>query len=156
MNWDESLFRAINGFAGQVSFLDWLAETLSAFGTLRVPGILLAGYWCWLSWREALLAAPVLAGRKLRGGVRVSLESRAEYGDRSGILSSALSAIRLGELAGGRTDRACAGLYRSALCDRCAGWVAHWWVLWSGSGVAPVAVAKVSSTIRPAIDAQFA
>ena len=62
MNWDESLFRAVNGFAGQVSFLDWLAETLSAIGTLWVPGILLTGYWCWLSWREALLAAPVLGG----------------------------------------------------------------------------------------------
>jgi len=62
MSWDESLFRAINGFAGQVSFFDWLAETLSAIGTLWVPGILLTGYWCWLSWREALLAAPVLGG----------------------------------------------------------------------------------------------
>lgn len=62
MNWDESLFRAINGFAGQANSLDWLAETLSATGTLWVPGILLAGYWCWLSWKEALLAAPVLAG----------------------------------------------------------------------------------------------
>src|SRR5262249_1597378 len=60
MNWDESLLRAINAFAGGSSSLDWLAETLSARGTLWVPGILLAGYWCWLSWREALLAAPVL------------------------------------------------------------------------------------------------
>lgn len=60
MNWDESLFRAINGFAGQSSFLDWLALTLSSSNVLWVPGILLAGYWCWLSWREALLAAPVL------------------------------------------------------------------------------------------------
>src|SRR5215469_2012730 len=92
-------------------------------------------------------AAGYSPGRKLREGVRVSLKSRAEYGDRSGILSSALSAIGVGELAVSRPDRACAGLYRSALCDRCAGWVAHGWVLWSGSGVAPVAVAKVSSTI---------
>lgn len=61
MNWDESLLRAINAFAGGSSSLDWLAETLSARGTLWVPGILLAGYWCWVSWREALLAGPVLA-----------------------------------------------------------------------------------------------
>jgi undecaprenyl-diphosphatase len=60
MNWDESLFRAINGFAGQSSFLDWLALTLSSSNVLWVPGMLLGGYWCWLSWREALLAGPIL------------------------------------------------------------------------------------------------
>src|SRR5262249_60682812 len=62
MNWAECLFGAINGFARQVTSLRWLAETLSAAGTLWVPGILLAGYWYSLSWKEALLAAPVLAG----------------------------------------------------------------------------------------------
>lgn len=62
MNWDESLFRAINGLAGQSPFLDWLALTLSSSGNLWAPGILLFGYWLWLSWREALVGAPALAG----------------------------------------------------------------------------------------------
>lgn len=61
MSWDEALFRAINGLAGQSSALDWLALTLSNAGLLWVPGILLALYWLWLSWREALVAAPMLA-----------------------------------------------------------------------------------------------
>lgn len=61
MNWDDALFRAINGLAGRWTTLDWLALTLSNAGLLWVPGILLALYWLWLSWREALLAAPVLA-----------------------------------------------------------------------------------------------
>jgi undecaprenyl-diphosphatase len=61
MSWDESLFRAINGFAGQSAWADELALNLSNSNLLWVPGILLTGYWLWLSWREALLAAPVLA-----------------------------------------------------------------------------------------------
>lgn len=62
MTWDESLFRAINGLAGQSSLLDWLALTLSDPGLLWAPGILLSCYWLWLSWREVLIAAPVLGG----------------------------------------------------------------------------------------------
>lgn len=62
MSWDESLFRAINGLAGQSNLLDWLALTLSSPDTLWAPGILLTCYWLWLSWREALIAGPVLAG----------------------------------------------------------------------------------------------
>ncbi|MEP6891849.1 MAG: hypothetical protein ABI955_14245, partial [Nitrospirota bacterium] len=62
MSVDESLFRVINGFAGQSAWLDELALGLSRSSLLWVPGILLVGYWLWLSWREVLLAAPVLAG----------------------------------------------------------------------------------------------
>jgi undecaprenyl-diphosphatase len=62
MNWDESIFRAINGIAGQSPTLDWLAMTLSSPSTLWLPGILLTGYWLWLSWREAFIGAPLLAG----------------------------------------------------------------------------------------------
>ena len=61
MSVDESLFRAINGFAGQSAWLDELALSLSRSSLLWVPGILLTGYWLWVSWREALVAAPVLA-----------------------------------------------------------------------------------------------
>lgn len=62
MSWDESLFRTINGLAGQSTLLDWLALTLSSSRNLWAPGILLFGYWLWLSWREAVVGAPVLAG----------------------------------------------------------------------------------------------
>ena len=61
MSWDESLFRAINGFAGQSAWLDELALDLSRSSLLWVPGILLAVVWLWWSRREALLGAPVLA-----------------------------------------------------------------------------------------------
>ena len=61
MSWDESLFRAINGFAGQSVWIDGLALNLSDSSLLWVPGIVLAGYWLWLSRWEALLGAPALA-----------------------------------------------------------------------------------------------
>lgn len=61
MSLDESLFCAINGLAGQSVWLDQVALALSRSSLLWVPCILLVGYWFWLSWREALLAAPVLA-----------------------------------------------------------------------------------------------
>ena len=61
MSWDESLFRAVNGFAGQSAWLDGLALNLSKSSLLWVPGIVLAGFWLWLSRREALLGAPALA-----------------------------------------------------------------------------------------------
>lgn len=61
MNWDETLFRIINGLAGHSPALDRVALTLSDSGVLWLPGMLLALYWLWLSWREALLAAPLLA-----------------------------------------------------------------------------------------------
>jgi len=61
MSLDESLFRAINSLTGQSDGLDWLALTLSNSSLLWAPGILLVGYWLWLSWREVLFAAPLLA-----------------------------------------------------------------------------------------------
>ena len=65
MSVDESLFRAINSLTGQSDPLDWLALTLSNSSLLWAPGILLTGYWLWLSWREVLLAAPLLARQSL-------------------------------------------------------------------------------------------
>ena len=61
MNADEVLFRAINGLAGQSATRDWMALALSNAGLLWAPGVLLGLYWLWLSRREALLAAPLLA-----------------------------------------------------------------------------------------------
>jgi undecaprenyl-diphosphatase len=62
MSWDEAVLLAINGFAGQSAPFDRFALGLSRPGLLWVPGILLTCYWLWLSWREALMAAPILAG----------------------------------------------------------------------------------------------
>lgn len=62
MSWDESLTGVINSFSGQSPMLDWLALTLSSPSMLWAPGLLLTGYWVWLSWREALIAAPVFGG----------------------------------------------------------------------------------------------
>jgi len=61
MSWDESLFRAVNGLAGQSAWIDQLALNLSKSSLLWIPGIVLTGYWLWLSWRVVLLRAPVLA-----------------------------------------------------------------------------------------------
>jgi undecaprenyl-diphosphatase len=61
MSWDESFFRAINGLAGQSAWIDQWALSLSQSSLLWVPGIVLGAYWLWLSRREALLGAPVLA-----------------------------------------------------------------------------------------------
>ncbi|HEU4684030.1 MAG TPA: phosphatase PAP2 family protein [Nitrospira sp.] len=62
MSWDESLFRAINGLAGQSPTMDWLALALSSPTLLWVPGVLLGCYWLWLCRHEMLIAAPILAG----------------------------------------------------------------------------------------------
>ena len=61
MSWDESFFRAINGLAGQSAWLDQVALALSNSSLLWAPCILLVCYWLWLSWREVVLGAPVLA-----------------------------------------------------------------------------------------------
>ncbi|MBP0121473.1 MAG: phosphatase PAP2 family protein [Nitrospira sp.] len=61
MSFDESLFRAINGLAGQSAWLDQWALNFSNPGLLWAPCLLMTGYWLWLSWREAVMAAPVLA-----------------------------------------------------------------------------------------------
>ena len=61
MNWDEKLFREINGLAGQSGFLDWSMYELSQEGNLLFPGILLVLYWGWSNWKEARVAGPTFA-----------------------------------------------------------------------------------------------
>ncbi len=61
MNWDEILFRKINGWAEQFEFLDWSMYEFSQEGNLLFPGFLLIGYWAWTNWREARVAVPSLA-----------------------------------------------------------------------------------------------
>jgi len=60
MNWDESLFYAINGLAGRSPFTDAAMLALARPSSLLVPGALVFGYWLWLSWREALVGTTVL------------------------------------------------------------------------------------------------
>ena len=62
MNWDETLFLAVNGLAGHSQALDAVMLALGDPSLLWWPGFLLGSYWLWLNWREAVIAAPVLAG----------------------------------------------------------------------------------------------
>jgi undecaprenyl-diphosphatase len=62
MNWDESLFRAINGMAGRSAALDWLMVELAKPGNLFYPIILAACYWLWSNRRECLVGSAMLAG----------------------------------------------------------------------------------------------
>lgn len=62
MTWDDSVSRGLSSLSGQSPGFDWLALWLSNSSVLWVPGVLLTAYWIWLTWREALLAGPVLAG----------------------------------------------------------------------------------------------
>jgi len=62
MSWDESLFRAVNGLAGQSSTLDWIMVELAKPGNLLYPILLVTGYWIWRNWREWLIASTTLAG----------------------------------------------------------------------------------------------
>jgi undecaprenyl-diphosphatase len=60
MTLDESLFRAINAFAGQLAALDWIMVELAKPGNLVYPGLLVAGYWLWKNWRECAIVSAVL------------------------------------------------------------------------------------------------
>ena len=62
MNWDESLFFAINGLAGHVPVRDQFFLLVGSFGTFYVPLALAVAYWMWFDWREALIGGLTLAG----------------------------------------------------------------------------------------------
>lgn len=62
MNWDESLFLAINGLAGRVPAADAFFLFLSRSSSLYIPIVLAGGYWIWTNWREALIGGCALAG----------------------------------------------------------------------------------------------
>jgi len=62
MNWDNSLFLAINGLAGHSPFVDQFFLFLGNRSSLYIPAGLAIGYWIWANRWEALLAGPVLAG----------------------------------------------------------------------------------------------
>jgi undecaprenyl-diphosphatase len=62
MNWDESLFLAINGLAGHFPFLDHALTMIGWKSTFYVPLVLAAGYWAWMNWREAIIGGVALSG----------------------------------------------------------------------------------------------
>lgn len=62
MSWDESLFFAINGLAGQAPILDQFFLYIGVFGTFYVPIALAVSYWIWIDWREAVIGGLALAG----------------------------------------------------------------------------------------------
>jgi membrane-associated phospholipid phosphatase len=62
VNWDESLFFAINGLAGHAPARDQLFLYLGHFGTFYVPIALAICYWIWIDWREAVIGGATLAG----------------------------------------------------------------------------------------------
>lgn len=60
MTWDETLFLAINGLAGQSAAADYFFLQLGNRSTLYFPGACAIIYWIWSNRREALLGGPVL------------------------------------------------------------------------------------------------
>ena len=62
VNWDESLFFAINGLAGHAPVRDQFFLYLGSFGNFYVPIALVIAYWMWIDWREALIGGVTLAG----------------------------------------------------------------------------------------------
>lgn len=62
MNWDDSLFLAINGLAGGVPAADNFFLFLSRRSSLYIPIVVFGVYWVWSNWREALIGGGTLAG----------------------------------------------------------------------------------------------
>jgi len=62
MSWDESLFRAVNGFAGQASVIDQFFLIVGYLSTFYIPLAFAIIYWIWSNRREALLGGTFLGG----------------------------------------------------------------------------------------------
>jgi undecaprenyl-diphosphatase len=62
VSWEESLFFAINGLAGQEPARDQFFLYLGNLGTFYIPIALAVGYWIWVDWKEAVIGSVVLAG----------------------------------------------------------------------------------------------
>jgi len=62
MNWDESIFIAINGLVGHSTVVDQFFLLLGNRSTLYIPAAFAIGYWIWANRWEAMLGGPVLAG----------------------------------------------------------------------------------------------
>ena len=61
MDWDISLFRAVNDVAGKWPWLDFAMKAISDPGSYFVPGFLIFGYWLWKYRRQAALQSVLLS-----------------------------------------------------------------------------------------------
>jgi len=61
MDWDISLFRAINELAGEWLWLDGTMKALSDPSSYFVPGFLIFVYWLWKYRRRAVIQAALLS-----------------------------------------------------------------------------------------------
>lgn len=61
MNWDETLFHAINDLSDRSALLDAFMIAVSDPDRWLLPIVLLAGFWAWRRPREALAGGPLLA-----------------------------------------------------------------------------------------------
>ncbi len=62
VDWDTTVFYAVNGLAEKSALLDQLVLQLGYGSTLLIPGLLVFAYWFWRHRREALIGMAVLAG----------------------------------------------------------------------------------------------
>ena len=62
MNWDESIFFAINGLTGHSTVVDQFFLLLGNRSTFYIPAAFAIAYWIWTNRWEAVLGGPVLAG----------------------------------------------------------------------------------------------
>lgn len=61
MDWDISLFRAINELAGEWPWLDDAMKAISDPTSYFLPGSLIFGFWLWKYRRQAVIQAALLA-----------------------------------------------------------------------------------------------
>ncbi|MBF8254432.1 MAG: putative Undecaprenyl-diphosphatase, partial [Deltaproteobacteria bacterium] len=61
MDWDISLFRAINELAGAWPWLNDAMKAISDPGSYFLPGSLIFGYWLWKYRRQAVIQAALLS-----------------------------------------------------------------------------------------------
>lgn len=61
LDWDTTVFYAINGLAGRSGVADWVMLAAGRVGTFLLPGALALGYWLWKKRREAVIEAGSLA-----------------------------------------------------------------------------------------------
>jgi hypothetical protein len=131
MSWDESLFRAVNGLAGHVSVIDQFLLIVGYRGTFYIPLACAIIYWIWSNRREALLGGTLLGGvvglvdllsgqlkwvvERVRPCRALSNVVMVEPGGCGSVSPHALSAFRLGQLAGCRVNRVFQGLRRGPL-----------------------------------------
>ena len=60
LGWDLTVFRVVNGWAGQLMILDGVMKAVGDPMTFSVPGLIGLSLWWWSRRREAYIGAPLL------------------------------------------------------------------------------------------------